>query len=661
MKIRTQILLPVVLVYLILAVAAASLSVWQFNRYVNHTVLQETNQALRGLADEIEARKEAALAISTLVAGYPGLAEAIQGNDCNAVLAIAAPLVRQAKLDFLTVTNARGKVVARVHEPAKRGDSILNQANVAKAIKGTPAAFVEPGTVVRLSARAGVPVRNASGAVVGVVSGGYQLNKLEFVDRIKQMYNADVTIFLQDVRVATTIVQNGQRAVGTKLDPTIARTVLAGNTTYNGQANILGQPYLTAYMPLEGPDGNPIGILFAGRSVQIAQKTVKSMQAMIGGLVLVMLAFGLPILFFIVRRITVPLVAVTHRLQIMANGDYSKEIDQAFLARKDEFGEMAKAFDTLNRNMRAMLKQVSQASEQVAASSEQLTAGAQQSAQAAAGVAQAIQHVAAGSEKQVGAVNETSAVVEEISATLEEVAANAGEMAALSKQTAQAAFEGRESVDTALRQMQEVNEGSRQAQAAAEELSHSSALIGEIVGLITNIAGQTNLLALNAAIEAARAGEQGRGFAVVAEEVRKLAEQSEAAAGEIRKLIEKNRGSIRGVVDVIERTLEDVGRGVELVNAAGRDFAAITARVGQVNEQAGRIAGAVKEAALGSRRIVEAMRLVEDLSKAAAAESENVSAATEEQSASMQEIAASSQALAELAECLQATVARFRV
>ena len=66
-----------------------------------------------------------------------------------------------------------------------------------------------------------------------------------------------------------------------------------------------------------------------------------------------------------------------------------------------------------------------------------------------------------------------------------------------------------------------------------EGLATKSAQIGGIVTTITGLAEQTNLLALNAAIEAARAGEQGKGFAVVAEEVRKLAEESQTAAGQI--------------------------------------------------------------------------------------------------------------------------------
>ena len=81
--------------------------------------------------------------------------------------------------------------------------------------------------------------------------------------------------------------------------------------------------------------------------------------------------------------------------------------------------------------------------------------------------------------------------------------------------------------------METVATASEEVPSRSATSARSREQIGGIVDTITDIAEQTNLLALNAAIEAARAGEQGRGFAVVAEEVRKLAEESQAAAGSI--------------------------------------------------------------------------------------------------------------------------------
>ena len=661
MSIRNQILLPIILVALLLVGASLGVSIWQFSGYVNKTMMEETNGALKGLAEEVEGQKQDALVKAKVLAGYPGLAAAVAANDTNAVLALTTPIAKELKLDFLTVTNAAGAVVARTHEPAKRGDSVTNQANIVSALKGTAVSYIEPGTVVKLSVRAGVPVRNAAGAVVGAISTGYQLDKMELVDQIKKMFGSDFTVFFGDVRLSTTIIVDGKRAVGTKLDPAIAKMVLTEGKEFHGRATILNQPYLTAYRPLLGPTGKPIGVLFAGHSVKEAEGIIANMQLMIGGIGAILLALSLVAMFFVIRRITGPLGIAVDDLGQLAAGNFTASVPPDLLRRKDEIGKLATAINALTLSMRSLLKQISQGAEHVAASSEELTASAQQSAEAAGNVAQSIQQVAMGSEKQVGAVNDTSAIVEEISATMQEVAATAGEMATLSSQTAKSALEGKTSIDTAVNQMGAVSSGSKQAQVAAEELKTSSAQIGEIVGLISTIAGQTNLLALNAAIEAARAGEQGRGFAVVAEEVRKLAEQSETAAHQIKELVDKNHGSIGNVVGAIDAAIRDIAQGVDLVNVAGNNFAAINSQIGQVTEQVSVIAKAVNEAAVGSQRIVTSIKEVEHLSRDAAAESENVSAATEQQSAAMQEIAASSQALAKLAEELQLAVAKFRI
>lgn len=369
----------------------------------------------------------------------------------------------------------------------------------------------------------------------------------------------------------------------------------------------------------------------------------------------------LAILFgwIIARTISKPLHRVAESVTEVASGNLTGKLLN--ISSNDEIGTVAVAIDKMVTNLRTLIKHVSSSAEQVAASSEELTAGAQQSAEASTNIASSITQVAAGSEKQVSAVNETSAIVEEISATMEEVSATAAEMATMSERTAKVATEGTTSVGRAVTQMGAVSVGAKQAQSAAVELKTSSAKIGEIVGLISAIAGQTNLLALNAAIEAARAGEQGRGFAVVAEEVRKLAEQSETAAREIKTLVGSNHESIDKVVGAIDIAISDITQGVDLVNVAGENFGAINDQIRQVTDQVVIIAKAINEAAVGSQRIVTSIKEVESVSRDSAAEAQTVSAATEEQSASMEEIAASSQALAKLAMDLQGAVSKFRV
>ena len=133
------------------------------------------------------------------------------------------------------------------------------------------------------------------------------------------------------------------------------------------------------------------------------------------------------------------------------------------------------------------------------------------------------------------------------------------------------------------------------------ELGAKSAEIGGIVETITGIAEQTNLLALNAAIEAARAGEQGRGFAVVAEEVRKLAEESQRAAGSIANLIGEIQGATERAVRVVVEGAERVERGTETVERTRAAFAAITGAVAAVDDSLLEVSTVAEETSAASR------------------------------------------------------------
>lgn len=375
---------------------------------------------------------------------------------------------------------------------------------------------------------------------------------------------------------------------------------------------------------------------------------------------------GLILLGVIIIMITLNLVKRINQVdkiaEKIADGDFT--VDTASMlktAPADEIGNLLKNFHYMSANLRKLIVKLASSAEQVAISAEQMTESSHQSAEASGSIAAAVTEVAQGTEEQVLAVHETSKVIESMSTGIEEVAATANKMAIAADQATMSTSDGQVTVDKAVNQMDNVGKGARQAQEAAKELESGSKQIGEIVELISSIAGQTNLLALNAAIEAARAGEQGRGFAVVAEEVRKLAEQSEGATKQIASLIEKNHQSIGNVVGAIDVAIEDVDQGIDLVHSAGDVFRKIAVSVTEVAGQVGDISASLQEISSGSQHIVASVQQIETVSQKASGEVQTVSAAVEEQSASMEEIASSSQTLAILAEELQGAVKQFKV
>ena len=438
-------------------------------------------KGLEGLENEMSSATSAALERTKALAGNPLITAAVSAKDPAVLLNLLQPMIKVSGLDFVTVTDSAGLVILRTHDPSKAGDSVAMQANVASALKGTAAAFVEQGTEIKLSARAGVPVKDAEGNIIGVLTAGYRLDKPDMVDRVKKMYGSECTIFLGDTRLMTTIEQDGKRVVGTTLDKSISQLVLVEGKTYNGRTAILGNPYEAAYMPLLGPSGKPIGVLFVGRPLKEANAAMAAAAWSMGLAGLAVLVLSVIAISFYVKRITGPLQYVVGELGQLSRGDFTVNLSPEMLGRKDEIGTLSKAMDGLTKNMRGLLRQVMTSTDQVAASSQELTASAEQSSQAANQVAIVIGEVAAGAAKQLVAVNETAAIVDNISDKIRQIADNAGGAAVTTAKSADDANDGGKAVEKAISQMRQI-EGTvvRSAEVVAK-LGERSAEIGIIV------------------------------------------------------------------------------------------------------------------------------------------------------------------------------------
>ncbi|WP_248683545.1 methyl-accepting chemotaxis protein [Sporomusa ovata] len=369
------------------------------------------------------------------------------------------------------------------------------------------------------------------------------------------------------------------------------------------------------------------------------------------------LALGLG--WWVATIISKPLTAVVANVQEISNGNLN--VQDIGFDSKDEVGQLTKAVNSMAENLRILIKNVAQTAEQLAASSEQLTASAEQSAQAATQVASTIAEVASGAEKQSKAIDDTSSTINHLSANVQQAAADSSVVASNTNKTAETAQNGLGAIAKANEQMSSIEKTVNNSAIVVAKLGERSKEIGQIVDVISGIAGQTNLLALNAAIEAARAGEQGRGFAVVAEEVRKLAEQSQEAAKQIAGLIGEIQLETDSAVATMTDGTKEVKRGTEVVTLAGQSFDNIASLVMGVSEQVKEISTNMQQMATGSQHIVLAVNKIDTISREALGHTQTVSAATEEQSASMEEIAASSQSLAKMAEKLQHEIRKFKI
>lgn len=378
-------------------------------------------------------------------------------------------------------------------------------------------------------------------------------------------------------------------------------------------------------------------------------------------IILFSLLLGISLGLLIIKQITSRLNDVVKYLQILSNGDFSKDIAQESLRDQSEFGTVSRAVDEMKKSIRNLIQHLSNTSEQLAASSEELTASAEQSAQASNQVAGSVTEVAQGAEKQLQLVDSANHTVQQISTAISQVAENTNTVSNAAEKTAETANHGEEAIKQAVTQMNIIEQKTNDTASVIGELEEKSEKIGQIVDVISSISGQTNLLALNAAIEAARAGEAGRGFAVVAEEVRKLAEQSQEATKQITDLIQEVQAKTNDAVTFMNDGKKEVDAGTNVVSLAGQSFEDILIMVRNMTEQIQENSNAIHDITKGIQNVVKAVQANEQESRKASEQTQTISAATEEQSASVEEIASASQHLAKMAEELQQAIRKFKI
>src|SRR5438270_2625522 len=255
--------------------------------------------------------------------------------------------------------------------------------------------------------------------------------------------------------------------------------------------------------------------------------------------------------------------------------------------------------------------------------------------------------LAQASETQVAQISQTTEAVEALAVFIQNVARNAQLSAEVAQEALRNANSGQQSVRQTIDGMLLIRENVQETSKKIKRLGERSNEIGEIVRIIEDIADQTNLLALNAAIQSAMAGEHGRGFAVVADEIRLLAERSTESTKRIATLVKSIQGDTYEAVVAMEDSTQEVVKGSQLADDAGRALNSIYTAVERQAQMIESIARAALEQADVSENVAVAMGQISEI--------------TRQTNIGTQEAAVSVSYLAELAEQLRASVSTFRL
>ena len=279
-------------------------------------------------------RKTGTAAIS--VADHPKVTQAVKSRDRAEILRVLTPLVELHQVDYFTVTDEKGIVLARTLAPDSFGDLILNQQNIKNAVEGKISTFFETDTLARVAVRTGVPVYDAGGIEIGIIVAGIRLDTNETVDFLKEYLYSEVTVFFGDTRIATTITdKDGQRITGTKMDPDIARGVIEEQKEYFGSANIFGMEYKTFYMPLVGANNKVFAVLFVGTPLSEIKAEAMVLIRNIVLISLLGLVAAIAILYSAISSISEPIMMLSNAIDCVAQGDLSVTVK---VKNDDEIG-----------------------------------------------------------------------------------------------------------------------------------------------------------------------------------------------------------------------------------------------------------------------------------------------------------------------------------
>lgn len=411
-----------------------------------------------------------------------------------------------------------------------------------------------------------------------------------FIDEFTKDTNILATLFAGDISISSNAKdEQGVRFVGTQASKEVSDRVFVEKKAYTGSTDIEGIPAQTSYVPLYDESGDIIGMWFVGVFTDVKMEGVQEILQFILLLAVIFIILGMALSYIQGSNISKGVAHSQKTLKDMESGDFSFAIEEKFLIRKDEVGDMARSSHHMKEKMRGVI-------ESLQLEANVLKTLGEKSARSIEEIHENIQDISATTEELSASMEETSAASEEMTASADEVMNLVDTMQGKTKGGEAYSLEIRTRAETLKNQALSSEKTAKSIyedtnQKLRESIEKTSAIkeIKQLSQAILAITSQTNLLALNASIEAARAGEAGKGFAVVAEEIRVLAENSKDAVSKINDITTNVSDAVSSVVEDAEKLLGFMD------NQVIKDYGVLVTTSEQYDRDAGKVRGLMEE------------------------------------------------------------------
>lgn len=344
---------------------------------------------------------------------------------------------------------------------------------------------------------------------------------------------------------------------------------------------------------------------------------------------------------------------------LLAEAEQGNLLVRATAQHSDELGFLERSFNRMLEQLAGVMAVVQREADEIAALAEQLASSSQGIHRGSTGFATTARTLSAEMEQQRSYTDAGARETGEALVAAEGLRERTEHMESTARKLVNAAESGRDAIGRAAATLVAISTDVRKTATTVGTLADASQQVGEFVDTISRIARQTNLLALNAAIEAARAGEHGKGFAVVAEEVRKLAEESGAAAKQIAGTLGAVRENIATAVDAMETGEREVRNVGDIAAEADLALQAILSGIQNIADAIGGTVGVSRHQAGAMTELASKIASIQGVATDAALHAREASTAAARQMGSIDGLTQTSQQLAQLADRLRSSVIQF--